>query len=63
MAHGSIRIPLPDDDAEALAILMAAAHAQDHLLPARVSFDVLHALAVLCDKYDMAHVLRPWALL
>lgn len=63
MAHGSTRIPLHEDDADALSILMAAAHAQYYLLPARVSFDVLHALAVLCDKYDMAHVLRPWPML
>lgn len=62
-AHGSAVVLLPDDDADALAILMATAHGQDYLLPARVGIDVLYALAVLCDKYDMAHLLHVWPLL
>ncbi len=50
----------PDDDADALVILLRIAHLAWREVPETISFDNLAALAVLCDKYDMIHFVRPW---
>lgn len=60
--NGSAVVSLPDDDADAVAIVMTAAHGQQHLLPTKISVDILYAVAVLCDKYDMTHLMPPWPL-
>lgn len=51
-------VTLGDDDADALVIVMNAAHSDGQSNPTRISFDLLYQIAVLCDKYDIAHVMR-----
>lgn len=53
-------IPLPDDDADALLIVLRIAHLAWREVPESISFDNLADLAVLCDKYDVIHLVRPW---
>lgn len=58
--ESSKEIDFPDDDADALAILLRIAHLGWRQVPGTISFDNLADLAVLCDKYDMIHFVRPW---
>lgn len=66
--HGSFReaeesakeIEFPDDDADALLILLRIVHLGWRLVPESISSENLADLAVLCDKYDMIRFVRPW---
>jgi hypothetical protein len=51
-ATGSVEIPLPDDDAEALTILLNIFHHRTRQVPHSVSVEILSDLARLVDKYD-----------
>lgn len=53
-------IPLPDDDPEALLLLLQIAHLKFGAIPRTLSFEMLLKLAVLCDKYDVAALVRPY---
>ena len=53
-------VPLPDDNINALRILLNAAHFRFSLIPATLSFEGLLELAILCDKYDSAELVQPW---
>ena len=53
-------IPFPDDEPNALRILLNAGHLQFALVPKTLDFATLLQVAILCDKYDSAGVVQPW---
>ncbi|KAF1829917.1 hypothetical protein BDW02DRAFT_535226 [Decorospora gaudefroyi] len=55
-------IPLPDDDIEATLIALRIAHLRFHELPKEhgLTIETLHALAMVCDKYDLVRLVRPF---
>lgn len=55
-------IPLPDDDVEAMLIVLRIVHLKFHDLPEKkgMSFNTLYKLAIVCDKYDLVQVVRPF---
>jgi len=64
----SKEIALPDDDPEALLLLMRIAHLQFDMIPktiakqdaVRVPGSLCYRLAILCDKYDCVNLVTPW---
>lgn len=54
---GSVAIPLPEDDAEAMTIICRALHNINDLVPEQLSSTLLEEIAVLCNKYDCARAL------
>lgn len=53
---------LPEDDPDALRIILFIVHYKHELLPENVPFDLFFQLVVLSDKYDMVAPLKPfWA--
>lgn len=56
----TFEIPLPDDDPDALLLLLRIAHLRFKDLPERISFPDLYRLAVVCDKYDTVAIVRPF---
>ena len=54
-------IPLPDDDPKALRIILDAAHLQFTNVPKQLDFPTLVKVAALCDKYDSAVIMKPFA--
>ncbi|KAI1502476.1 hypothetical protein F5X99DRAFT_378823 [Biscogniauxia marginata] len=57
-------VRLPDDDPESMKMLLNIVHGRFEFVPgyeAHVPTHDLYKLCVLLDKYDMTHVLRPWA--
>lgn len=54
------KIPLPDDDPNALLLLLRIAHLKFKDLPNKLSFRELYRLAVVCDKYDAIGTVRPF---
>ena len=57
----TIRVPLPDDDEEAMTALCNILHYRFDLVPKKLHSDVLEELAVLADKYDCANALSMWS--
>ncbi|KAK4199191.1 hypothetical protein QBC40DRAFT_176868, partial [Triangularia verruculosa] len=60
-------VDLPEDDPDSLAILLGIAHARFDLVPKKNgpggwTRQSVHGVAVLADKYDMLHLLGPFAL-
>lgn len=51
---------LTDDDPVALAVVLNAMHLQTLKVPRKVSVQQLMQLAIFCDKYDCAAVVKPW---
>jgi hypothetical protein len=61
--HGqSMLIPLPEDDLEALSIILHIAHLQFDKVPSRLEFNQLLSVAILTDKYQATQIVRPWLL-
>ena len=54
----SAEISLPDDNADALVILLQLAHAQSHLVPKELDFERLLEVTILADKYDMMNLIE-----
>ena len=54
------KITFPDDDSEALLILLLAAHLRFQDVPQEVWFQQLLNVCILCDKYDCITLVRPW---
>lgn len=48
------------DPAEALLVLLKIAHLQFVSIPAALSTDELSEVAILCDQYDCAQLVKPW---
>ncbi|TID25811.1 hypothetical protein E2P81_ATG03600 [Venturia nashicola] len=54
-------VELPDDNPEAILILLRVAHLRFDQLPAgKLSVDEVNNLATVCDKYDAVGVIRPF---
>ena len=49
-----------DDHAEALLILLLAAHLKYPEVPEEISYELLLNICIICDKYDSIEVVRPW---
>ena len=60
--QGSWVVRLPEDDPEVLHILLATIHGDFSKTPNKPKLEQLSRIAELADKYDLAHLLRPWAL-
>jgi hypothetical protein len=50
---GSVEIPLPGDDPDALLIVLNAVHGRFRAIPLTVDLETLTQIAVLVDKYDL----------
>lgn len=59
-APGCREVAFPDDDPDALLVLLNIAHLNFDKLPETMDFERLLNIAVLCDKYDMVRIIRPW---
>ena len=53
-------ITFPDDDPQALLVVLLACHLRFQDIPEQLKFTDLVNLCVLCDKYDCVTLLRPW---
>ncbi|KAK0667808.1 hypothetical protein QBC41DRAFT_323229 [Cercophora samala] len=55
-------VELPEDDVQALTVMLGIIHNVYELVPGpdKMTVDLLWNILVLCDKYDMARVLKPW---
>lgn len=53
---------MPDDDVEAFLLVLRIAHMRFNELPKKgaLTLESLVDLAVICDKYDRAHIVRPF---
>jgi hypothetical protein len=49
-----------EDDADALLLLLRIAHLDFVSVKKRMSVGELYSLAILCDKYDCVHLIKPW---
>lgn len=56
-------VTLKEDDPEALEVILNIAHFNGHLVPTTLEPEKIFAVALLCDKYDMAKALRGYSLL
>lgn len=54
------RLTLDEDCPEAMGVVLLALHCQNDRVPRKLSFEKLHSLAVVCDKYDCAAGVSPW---
>ena len=53
-------LPLPDDNATAMSVLCKIMHLQTENISTSMNYADLGTLALLADKYDCTHLLRPW---
>ena len=53
-------IPFPEDNVEALAVLLNACHLEFTRVPVVIELEQLYNLAVICDKYDASKLVVPW---
>ena len=58
--RSSVEVPLPDDDYDAVRILMDIIHLRTKSVPQRVSLQTMIALATLVDKYEWHDAVRPY---
>jgi hypothetical protein len=54
-------VDLPDDNPETLRLLLDIIHGAFANVPAALSLDLLCGVLVVADKYDLIHLLRPYA--
>jgi hypothetical protein len=53
-------IPFPEDDAQAMSVILHLAHLRYKKVPKSMNFSDLVKLAVICDKYDVVSIVRPF---
>ncbi len=53
-------IAFPDDDSEALLILLLACHLRFQDIPQELWYEQFLNVCILCDKYDCIALIRPW---
>lgn len=53
-------ISFPEDDPDAMFIVLSAVHYQFQHIPEDLSSENLLNLGILCDKYDVAKLMLPW---
>ncbi len=56
------RIILEEDDADAMAVILRILHHDHQSLPKALDLRRISSLAIHCDKFDCAGILRPWLL-
>ena len=61
-ANGPWVVSFPEDEPQALRLLLAIIHADFSTFKTPSSLDELFSLTVTTNKYDISHVLKPWAL-
>jgi hypothetical protein len=54
-------VELPDDDPVGIKVLLHIIHSNYELVPPIVNLQYLYKILVVSDKYDMTHLIRPWA--
>ena len=54
-------VELPEDDPSPLAIILQIIHGKFELVPTYIPLAQLYGLLILTDKYQMTHVVKPWA--
>ena len=59
-SSGVREVRFEDDDADALLLVLRIAHLKFSNLPATLNYKELLSLAIICDKYDLVHLVRPW---
>ncbi|KAI5461413.1 hypothetical protein BGZ63DRAFT_424302 [Mariannaea sp. PMI_226] len=60
-ADGDWVVSLPSDRPDSMSIILDIIHADFGNIPKTPAIEVLHGIMVICDKYDMIEVIRPWA--
>ncbi|KAB5545488.1 hypothetical protein GE09DRAFT_1243111, partial [Coniochaeta sp. 2T2.1] len=60
-ATGNWRVKLPEDDPEALALLLNIIHGRFDKVPLVLVDSKIYKITVLSNKYDLTEALRPWA--
>lgn len=60
--NGAIEVPLRDDEVDALYIALRIAHLRFHEIPRKdgLTIDALLELAVVCARYDIVKLVRPF---
>jgi hypothetical protein len=58
-----ITVPLPEDNPDAVTLLVNILHLRTNEVPTNPSLKTLEEFAVLCDKYDCSRAIRPWSML
>ncbi|KAJ9208080.1 hypothetical protein DTO021D3_6823 [Paecilomyces variotii] len=58
--HGSVTIHLDEDDAKGMGIVLGILHHQETPEIEKLSAKEIATVAICCDKYDCARVIRPW---
>ncbi|KAH9883407.1 hypothetical protein F4778DRAFT_799032 [Xylariomycetidae sp. FL2044] len=54
------RVCLPDDNPEAMTMILYMVHSQFELILDEITLKELYEITVITDKYDLTHILRPW---
>ncbi|KAK8243363.1 hypothetical protein IWZ00DRAFT_491286 [Phyllosticta capitalensis] len=54
-------VALPEDDTEALTVLLDIAHLRFDRVPLQLEFELLLKITVLTDKYAATRLVKPWA--
>jgi hypothetical protein len=57
---GEWRVQLPDDEPEPMAIFLAIVHSKFDEVPVELAHGLLYQVTETANKFDMAHLLRPW---
>lgn len=60
MEANAKEVSLPDDDPDALLIILHIAHLNFDVVTGPRSFIEILNLAIICDKYDTVKVFSPW---
>ena len=60
-SKGQAELILPDDNPDALLILLYFIHAQTKKVPLKVGLSMLNDLAILVDKYELLDITEPLA--
>ena len=54
-------VELPEDNPQAMKILLSSMHSQYEHVPTALSLTELYQVLLVCDKYDTIRMIRPWA--
>jgi hypothetical protein len=53
-----LELPLPDDDPDAISILLDVIHGHTRKVPRKVDFELLIHISILVDKYQLQEVVE-----
>ncbi|TDZ29197.1 hypothetical protein C8034_v002968 [Colletotrichum sidae] len=60
-SDGSWTVKLPDDHTAPFFVILSILHGNYELVPRTLEEKELYEVLVVTEKYDMTHILRPWA--